>query len=208
MELKRRVIAASSTALFLVSAMAGVGCTEPIEPGSDLPEQAGDEILGPVLSVDLEGEYALVTTLPAEDGGEGMTLPLTLKLVQQGEDSAMDMSTLTGNLSLLPGVEADSIPPTELNKYGRFKMKFEKLVIPGAIAQMDEDLELDITLEESQALEGGDCIYGMFVFPIMTMGLTIPVESTYTAQRKGSTGECKHPDETEETEEDMGGMPQ
>ena len=204
----RCIITSFTLSHLLMTALAMTGCTEPIEPGSDLPAQAEPEILGTILSVNLEGDFDLVTTLPDADGGPGMTLPLTLEIAQQGEDSAMDMSTLTANIALFPGIDADTSSPASLNKYGLFEMSFETLSIPGALAGMEEDLELDITLKESQVVAGGDCIYGTFSFPVMTMGFTIPVESTYTAKRKGSTGGCVHPDEEQEMaseNDDMGG---
>lgn len=201
MELNRSVLVAPLHSLFLASTMVmAVGCIEPIEPGSDLPDDAGPELIGPVLRVNLEGKYNLTTSLPAEDGGEGMMLNLTLELTQNGEDNSTDTSTLEGKISLFSLAEADSMGMVALNKYGYFEMPFETLTIQGALIGMEEDMNLDITLRESQAMEGGDCIYGMFAFPVMTMGFNVVVESTYTARREGSTGECTHPDDVEEAQ--------
>ncbi len=181
------------------------GCTEPIEPGSDLEDPAPAAELGDAKIVNIAGNFLVDAAL---------TIPTITEPVQAGYLLVIEQDNGTEiSVELRSPAEPDVMgvvgEDASLTEQGVFSVTFTDVPFPKEMLMgfVDMDLLADIQLQGTA--HSDDCIEGSAIeitikdFP-PTGGNDFVIEGTYVATREGVMDACSAYI-TEETTEDDGG---
>jgi hypothetical protein len=202
-----------SRAACLVAAACGlfvgaVGCQEPVEPGSDLPDQAPPPNLGPNIDVgfigdieaapgaDVTGRFTLTAEARSQMGGQTVPFAFVAIFDQSG---TIDMGDATVAVELrdpnAPDMSGPASMPVSVSATGSFEAAIEGYTVDAESSQfLTSDAQADVTLDGQ--IVNDDCVIGdatVFFEEAEVQGAPRPIEDLtlegpFTADRQDTAG--------------------
>lgn len=190
---------------FLIVAVAVGACDLPVDPGSDLPDDASAARLGPEIDTgadlsaesgaDITGEFDLTARVTSEFSDE--TVPFAMRVIadQSGEissgDATVSMELRPPSAPDEPGATTDE--PAAIDESGAFRAEVTGYEIPADSSEMlEEDTTADVVLDSQ--IRNDDCFRGdatITLHDVVTSDTTIPeleLQGPFSAHRLG--GSC------------------
>ena len=165
-------------------------CTEPIEPGSDLPDPAPPAALGEApVGLDITGTFALSAQASSDLAPMPIPLDYLILWTQQGEPGEVEITTELRDPSApeMPGRLAQE--PSPLTEQGTFSTTLEGIVIPkeAFTGMFTEDGLADLELEA--IIASSNCVTGDLNLKL-TAPFPITLSGPFVAERQDIEGGC------------------
>jgi hypothetical protein len=155
------------------SCIGGGACSQPVDPGSDLPGEAPPARLGPEIDTgrlgdvsaargtDVTGDFQLEARVESSLGGGTIPIGIPTRLDQSGEIQS-GRATLAITLQPPEGAstsEASSDEPAELSEQGGFETSISGYTVPASTSEMlssntDATVRLEGQILDSHCIRG------------------------------------------------------
>lgn len=183
-----------------------LACEQPIDPGSDLPDDAPPAQLGPQIDTgtlgdvsaeegtDVTGSFDIVTRVESSLGGSRVPIELSARIEQNGElnsgEATVGMTLRPPNNSDASGASTDQ--PADVSKDGAFEATISGYTVPASTSEMLAS-DTDATVRLESQIVDSNCIRGdaeIMLMEVESPQGTLPeltLTGPFTAEREGES---------------------